>query len=109
MSCSSCACSRPIVDSSVKGPLLLSQACIRLLQAAKDKGRMPDERVLSIVNIASIAGHSPVPLGSLYSMSKAALISLTKAIAKEYGQHGVRCNSVSPVSPELSVFTGMSF
>ena len=70
---------------------------------------MPDERVLSIVNIASIAGHSPVPLGSLYSMSKAALISLTKAIAKEYGQHGVRCNSVSPVSSELSVFIGMSF
>jgi NAD(P)-dependent dehydrogenase (short-subunit alcohol dehydrogenase family) len=50
----------------------------------------------SIINIASIAGVSPSLLQGVYAMSKAAVISMTKAFAKELGGAGVRCNAICP-------------
>lgn len=54
-------------------------------------------QTLSIVNIASTAGHKAIDKASIYSTSKHALIGLTKNVAAEYAGRGVRCNSVSPV------------
>ncbi len=50
----------------------------------------------SIINIASIGGISPAPLQVVYSMTKAAVISLTKGLAKEVGAQGVRVNAIAP-------------
>jgi NAD(P)-dependent dehydrogenase (short-subunit alcohol dehydrogenase family) len=50
----------------------------------------------SIINIASINGISPAPLQVVYSMTKAAVISLTKGLAKEVGPQGVRVNAIAP-------------
>lgn len=53
----------------------------------------------SIVNIASFCGtviNKPPRTMSGYCTSKAAVLHMTRAIAGEYGEHGVRCNSVSP-------------
>ncbi|MEU8819958.1 glucose 1-dehydrogenase [Actinoplanes sp. NPDC048796] len=50
----------------------------------------------SIINIASIAGERVVYAGVAYSVSKAALIHLTKWAAAELGRHGIRVNSISP-------------
>lgn len=49
----------------------------------------------SIVNIASITGLRSVPLHA-YAPAKAAVISITKCLASEWGRSGVRVNSVSP-------------
>jgi NAD(P)-dependent dehydrogenase (short-subunit alcohol dehydrogenase family) len=49
----------------------------------------------SIVNIASIAGHTSSPQ-HVYGPMKAAVISMTKNFAGQYGKSGVRVNSVSP-------------
>lgn len=49
----------------------------------------------SIVNIASITGSRSVPLHA-YAPAKAAVISLTRCLASEWGRSGVRVNSVSP-------------
>lgn len=49
----------------------------------------------SIVNIASIAGHTSSPQ-HVYGPTKAAVISMTKNFAAQYGKSGVRVNSVSP-------------
>jgi NAD(P)-dependent dehydrogenase (short-subunit alcohol dehydrogenase family) len=49
----------------------------------------------SIVNIASIAGSRSVPLHT-YAPAKAAVISMTRCLATEWGRSGVRVNSVSP-------------
>ena len=49
-----------------------------------------------IINISSIAGTNALPFEVLYSSSKAALIGLTKGIAKEYGSKGVTCNAIAP-------------
>jgi dehydrogenase/reductase SDR family protein 4 len=50
----------------------------------------------SIVNIASIAGVRPQFQSLLYSMTKAALIMLTKSYALELGPQGVRVNAIAP-------------
>ena len=50
----------------------------------------------SIINIASIAGLRPQFHSLLYSMTKAALIMMTKSYAVELGPKGVRVNAVSP-------------
>lgn len=50
----------------------------------------------AIVNVASIAALLSMPGQSIYSMTKAGLISLTKTFAREYGQQGIRVNAILP-------------
>lgn len=50
----------------------------------------------SIVNIASVNGIIPGALQGIYSITKAAVISMTKAFAKECAPQGVRVNAVLP-------------
>jgi dehydrogenase/reductase SDR family member 4 len=50
----------------------------------------------SIINIASIAGLRPQFEGLMYSMTKAALIMMTKSYALELGPQGVRVNAIAP-------------
>jgi len=57
--------------------------------------RMATQGRGSIVNIASIVGHVSSPQ-HLYGPTKAAVISMTKNFAAQYGKSGVRVNSVSP-------------
>src|SRR3984885_10744550 len=57
---------------------------------------MCDRGAGSIINIASIAGLRPQYHSLLYSMTKAALIMLTKSYAVELGPMGVRVNAIAP-------------
>ncbi|HDR2354800.1 TPA: SDR family oxidoreductase [Enterobacter roggenkampii] len=50
----------------------------------------------SIVNIASTAGEDGNPGKSAYGASKAALIAMTKSIAAELGEKGIRANCIAP-------------
>lgn len=50
----------------------------------------------AIVNLASPAGFTAVPRLPAYSISKAAMVMLTKQTAKEYAADGIRCNAVAP-------------
>jgi 3-oxoacyl-[acyl-carrier protein] reductase len=50
----------------------------------------------SIVNITTGSVRSPRPEGAAYSASKAALETLSKVLAMEFGPHGIRVNVVSP-------------
>jgi 3-oxoacyl-[acyl-carrier protein] reductase len=50
-----------------------------------------------IVNVTSIAGRNGGALGSIhYSAAKAAMLTMTKGLAKEFAAQGIRVNAVSP-------------
>ncbi len=50
----------------------------------------------SIINVASINGVSPGEFQGIYSVTKAAVISMTKVFAKECAPFGIRCNALLP-------------
>ncbi len=50
----------------------------------------------SIINIASVSAHLPLSRVVAYSAAKAALLNLTKFLAREWAPHGVRVNSITP-------------
>lgn len=49
-----------------------------------------------IINLASIAGSVGISDRFAYSMTKGAVLSMTLSVAKDYIDHGIRCNSISP-------------
>ncbi len=60
----------------------------------------------AIVNVTSIAGHAVHPFaGSAYATSKAALSALTREMAVEFGQLGVRVNAVAPGEIETQMLS----
>ena len=75
------------MDINIHGPFYLCRAALPRMRA-QGYGR--------IVNIASIAGKEGNPNMAAYSASKAALIALTKSIAKEVATEGICINAVSP-------------
>jgi NAD(P)-dependent dehydrogenase (short-subunit alcohol dehydrogenase family) len=50
----------------------------------------------SIINIASVSGHLPLSRVVAYSAAKAAVLSLTRFLAREWAPAGVRVNSITP-------------
>ncbi|NVK35740.1 MAG: SDR family oxidoreductase [Rhodobacteraceae bacterium] len=60
----------------------------------------------SIVNVTSIAGSRVHPFaGTAYATSKAALASLTREMADDFGPHGVRVNAIAPGEIETSILS----
>lgn len=50
----------------------------------------------SILNIGSVTSHLPLSRVFAYSCSKAAVVNLTRNVAREFGAQGVRCNAICP-------------
>ena len=76
-----------VMDLNINAPFYMCRAILPHMRA-KGYGR--------IVNIASIAGKEGNPNMVAYSASKAAIIGLTKSIAKEVATEGICINAVAP-------------
>jgi 3-oxoacyl-[acyl-carrier protein] reductase len=61
-----------------------------------------------IVNLASIAGKEGNPMAAAYSASKAAVIALTKSIAKDVARTGVLVNCIAPAVIETPILDGIT-
>ena len=61
-----------------------------------------------VVNVASIAGKEGNPMASAYSASKAAVIGLTKSIAKEVADTGVLVNCIAPAVIDTPILSQLS-
>jgi 3-oxoacyl-[acyl-carrier protein] reductase len=61
-----------------------------------------------IVNVASIAGKEGNPMAAAYSASKAAVIALTKSIAKDVARTGVLVNCVAPAVIDTPILDGIT-
>ena len=80
-----------VMNLNVRGYFLLSQQIGRLSMIPRKYGR--------IINIASITGlgGNPKPIKTLaYNTSKAAVINFGRALACEWGVHGITVNSICP-------------
>ncbi|WP_432710571.1 SDR family NAD(P)-dependent oxidoreductase [Pedobacter sp.] len=71
---------------NVMGSLLAIREAVKLFG---DKGG-------NIINISSGASNTPLPTGSVYSASKAALDAVTIALSKEFSGKNIRINSILP-------------
>ena len=76
-----------IIDVNLKGPFELCKAAYPIL---KKRGGG------SIINISSIGGIKPEEFIGIYSVSKAAINSLTQAMAQDWGADNIRVNSICP-------------
>jgi NAD(P)-dependent dehydrogenase (short-subunit alcohol dehydrogenase family) len=85
---------RHVFELNLFAPLALARAFAVPLRRGKG----------SVVNITSIAGHAIHPFaGSAYSTSKAALSALTREMAVEFAELGVRVNAVAPGEIETAM------
>ena len=75
------------LDVNLKGPYFMCQHAAKLMR--KNGGG-------SIVNVSSINGRIPMHQQSIYSITKAGLISMTQAFAKELGGDNIRVNALLP-------------
>ena len=76
-----------IIDVNLKGPFEL---CKKAYPIMKQRGGG------SIIHISSIGGLTPETGIGIYSASKAAIISMTKAMAQDWGADNIRSNAICP-------------
>lgn len=79
---------RHVIETNLVGPMIVSKYAV---------GHMLEKGEGSIVNVSSIAAKQPTLKNMpAYDASKWGLEGLTASIARDYGNHGIRCNNVRP-------------
>ncbi len=87
---------RTIFQVNFYAPIMLGRGLFEELKAAQG----------SIVNVTSIAGSRVHPFaGAAYATSKAALASLTREMASDFGPHGIRVNAIAPGEIDTSILS----
>jgi NAD(P)-dependent dehydrogenase (short-subunit alcohol dehydrogenase family) len=87
---------RQVFQVNFFGPVMLARGLLEQLKAAKG----------SVVNVTSIAGSRVHPFaGAAYATSKAALASLTREMASDFGPLGVRVNAIAPGEIDTSILS----
>ncbi|BCM21731.1 MULTISPECIES: SDR family oxidoreductase [Mesorhizobium] len=87
---------RDVFQVNFFAPIMLARGLFKELAAAKG----------SIVNVTSIAGTRVHPFaGTAYATSKAALGSLTREMAHDFGPHGIRVNAIAPGEIDTAILS----
>jgi NAD(P)-dependent dehydrogenase (short-subunit alcohol dehydrogenase family) len=76
-----------IVDINLRGAFALAQAAGR---------HMIERKAGAIINVDSLNTYAPLAGVTPYAISKAGVLMMTRALANEWGKHGVRVNSIAP-------------
>jgi len=87
------------VEVNLKGPFFLSSRAIPLMKASGGG---------AIVNVASVNGIVPGHFQGIYSITKAALMSMSKVFAQEHGQDGIRVNSLCPGLTDTKIASALT-
>ena len=88
-----------IVETNQKGTMRCMRAAARRMQSGA-----------SIVNVASVAGvkgcGGAAYVASIYGASKSGVVALTRSMAVEFAQYGIRCNAICPGNIITPMTTG---
>jgi NAD(P)-dependent dehydrogenase (short-subunit alcohol dehydrogenase family) len=79
---------REILDLNLTGAFICAQRAAQIMVDARTEGR--------IINVTSVHEHIPLPGAAAYCAAKGGLGLLTKVMALELGEHGIRVNAVAP-------------
>ncbi|MGL4324564.1 MAG: SDR family NAD(P)-dependent oxidoreductase [Beijerinckiaceae bacterium] len=88
-----------IMDVNLKGTFNICKSALAVFK---------ENQSGSIVNLASVAAQRGGGLvgGAHYAASKGGVVSLTRTIAREFGAHGIRANTICPSMIETSMLDG---
>ncbi len=76
-----------ILDVNVKGYFRVVKACVESMRA-RGGGK--------VINMSSVAGLEPQPMMGVYSVSKAAVLMLTRVLAAELAPDNIQVNAIAP-------------
>lgn len=76
-----------VMNTNVKGPFVLCKAAAQMMKTVGQG---------IIINISSMSGLEPYPGMGAYSVSKASLVMLTRLMALEWAEYGIRVNAICP-------------
>lgn len=82
-----------VMDTNQRGAFFMAQEAAKRM-IARSKGDPKKQH--RIINIASVAGLRAMPQMGIYSMSKAAVVHMTKSMATEWGRYGINVNAICP-------------
>ncbi len=88
---------RTILQVNVQAPFFLAQAAFEPLKQTPG----------TILNVVSVAGLEATERMMPYSVSKAGLIQMTRDLAQEWGQHGIRVNALAPGWTQTEMTAGL--
>ena len=84
-------------DTNVLGTLLATQEAAEVFKGSGG----------SIINLSTIASLNPVPNSVIYSASKGAIDTITRALSKELAGRNIRVNAIAPGMTETEGFAGL--
>ncbi len=80
-----------VMNLNVRSIFLLSQAVGKASMIPRKRGR-----IINVASIAGLSGNSGAMTTVAYNTSKAAVINFTRALAGEWGVHGINVNALAP-------------
>jgi glucose 1-dehydrogenase len=82
-----------VIDINLKGCFMCSREVMKQMLLQREKEKVSD---YSIINISSVHQTTPMPLAAPYSASKGGMEMLTKTMALEVADKGIRINGIAP-------------
>ena len=80
-----------VMGLNVRAPFVLTQAVAKRCMIERRSGR-----IINVASVAGLGGNPPEMTTIAYNTSKAALINFTRALAAEWGRHGITVNALAP-------------
>lgn len=80
-----------VFNLNVRSPFLLCQAVAQASMIPRRRGR-----IINVASIAGLGGNTPEMTTIAYNTSKGAMVNFTRALACEWGQHGITVNALAP-------------
>jgi NAD(P)-dependent dehydrogenase (short-subunit alcohol dehydrogenase family) len=80
-----------VMNLNIRSLFVFSQAVAKASMIPRRSGR-----IINVASIAGLGGNSPEMTTIAYNTSKGAVVNFTRALAGEWGRHGITVNALAP-------------